>query len=179
MILTSVVHGHAFAWRWRTRGKRDMVHFVQPRSILRPAAALNDRSETIMARTGRNDVICNALPADCPEIFHAAFWPHCWHELVSAGAVLMETGKRICISCSLVTLLRRFANSAILMATDILTTFTGYLIAPIVIVIALAFFIHCILTLHRTRERRALFFDTLLTAPTFRALPTTEESSLV
>lgn len=49
------------------------------------------------------------------------------------------------------------------MALDILLTLIGTFIAPIIIVLALALFIHCVLTLHRNRERRAFRTDSLLT----------------
>jgi len=55
------------------------------------------------------------------------------------------------------------------MAFDILIALAGYLVAPILIVLALALFIHCVLTFHRNRERRAVRSDSVVT--TYPALP--------
>lgn len=65
------------------------------------------------------------------------------------------------------------------MDTNILLTLVGYLITPILIVLTLAVFIHLVLTLHRTREHRAYFFDSFLTTPTLQPGSAPEDTSPV
>lgn len=50
-------------------------------------------------------------------------------------------------------------------AHDILFTFIGSFVAPVLLVLAFALFIHCILTIHRNREQRACGSGSLLTTP--------------
>lgn len=63
---------------------------------------------------------------------------------------------------------------------EILFTFIGSFLLPIITVVALALFVHCVLSYRQTREQRALRFDSILFSPQiFRPPRRPEEESLV
>lgn len=64
--------------------------------------------------------------------------------------------------------------------SEILITFIGPFLLPIIIVVGLAIFLHCVLLYRQNREQRASRFDSsLFTSQNLRSRQTLEEQPLI